>query len=105
MNTEDVLTTLRELKPVIAERYKVKEIGLFGSFVRGEQGPNSDLDLLTEFEDSADLFHLIGLALYLEEVFQHPVDVVPKQALRAELRESVLPQVKQAIQTALRDLD
>jgi len=93
MDTSQVLKTLRELKPIIAERYKVREIGLFGSFVRGEQGPDSDLDLLAEFEDSADLFHLIGLGLYLEEIFQRPVDVVPRQALRVELRESVLQQV------------
>ncbi len=93
MNTEDIVTKLKELKPVIATRYKVREIGLFGSFVRGEQEESSDIDLLAEFEDKADLFDWIGLALYLEEVFQRQVDVVPKQALRSELRESVLQQV------------
>jgi len=92
MNAENVLTTLRELKPLLADRYKVREISLFGSFVRGEQGIGSDIDLLAEFEDNADLFDLIGLALYLEEIFQRPVDVIPKQALRRELRESVLQQ-------------
>lgn len=93
MKTEDVLATLKELKPVITERYKVREIGLFGSFVYGKQTPNSDIDLLVDFGDNADLFDLIGLALYLEEIFQCPVDVVPKQALRVELQESVLQQV------------
>lgn len=93
MDTQDVLTKLRELKPAITARYKVKEISLFGSFVRGEQGSSSDIDLLAEFEGNADLFDWIGLALYLEEIFQRPVDVVPKQALRPELRESVLQQV------------
>jgi len=93
MNAQDVIAKLTELKPTIAARYKVKEISLFGSFVRGEQGTSSDIDLLAEFEYNADLFDLIGLALYLEEIFQRPVDVVPKQALRAELRESVLQQI------------
>ncbi len=93
MNKEDIVTRLKELKPVIATRYKVREIGLFGSFVRGEQEASSDIDLLAEFEDNADLFDMIGLALYLEEIFQRQIDVVPKQALRAELRESVLQQV------------
>ncbi len=93
MNAEDIVTKLKELKPVIATRYKVREIGLFGSFVRGEQDVSSDIDLLAEFEDSADLFDWIGLALYLEEIFQRQVDVVPRQALRSELRESVLQQV------------
>jgi len=93
MNSQDIVTKLKELKPIIATRYKVREISLFGSFVRGEQVENSDIDLLTEFDDNADLFDLIGLELYLEDTFERTVDIVPKKALRAELRETVLQQV------------
>ena len=93
MNVEDIVTKLRELRPIITARYKAKEIGLFGSFVRGEQNANSDIDVLAEFEDGADLFDLIGLTLYLEEILQRKVDVVPKRALRIELQESVLREV------------
>jgi predicted nucleotidyltransferase len=93
MNTEDVLSKLREVRPIITARYKAKEIGLFGSFVRGEQNASSDIDILAEFEDGADLFDLIGLTLYLEEILQRKVDVVPKRALRIELQGSVLRQV------------
>lgn len=93
MNIEDILTKLKELRPIITTRYKAREIGLFGSFVRGEQNPNSDIDILADFEDGADLFDLIGLTLYLEETFQRPVDVVPKRALREELKDSVLREV------------
>lgn len=87
---DDIKIKLQELKPIIAERYKVKQVGLFGSFVRGEQSPSSDIDVLAEFGDDADLFDLIGLTLFLEEVLQRRVDVVPKRALRRELQESVL---------------
>ncbi len=93
MNAEDIVTKLRELKHIIAARYKAREIGLFGSFVRGEQNANSDIDVLAEFDDGADLFDLIGLTLYLEEILQRHVDVVPKRALRTELQESVLHEV------------
>jgi len=93
MNTENLLAKLKELKPIIAARYKAKEIGLFGSFARGEQSASSDVDVLVEFEEGADLFDLIGLADYLEEALQRKVDVVPKRALRTELRESVLREV------------
>jgi len=93
MNNQDLLMRLKELKPTIAARYKAKEIGLFGSFVRGEQGASSDIDVLVDFEEEADLFDLIGLALHLEEALQRKVDVVPKRALRTELRESVLQEV------------
>lgn len=92
MNSQDIVTKLKELKPIIVERYKVREISLFGSFVRGEQVENSDIDLLTEFDNNADLFDLIGLGLYLEDMFKRPVDIVPKKALRVELRETVLQQ-------------
>ena len=90
---ENLLTKLKELKPAILARFKAKEIGVFGSFVRGEQSATSDVDLLVEFEDDADLFDLMGLAVYLEEVLKRKVDVVSKRALRIELRESVLREV------------
>jgi len=92
-NTENLLGTLKALKPEIAARYKVKEIGLFGSFVRREQSESSDVDILVDFEEGADLFDLVGLALFLEEKLQRKVDVIPKNALRVELRESVLREV------------
>lgn len=92
-NTDNILATLKVLKPLIASRYKTKEIGLFGSFARGEQSEDSDIDVLVEFEEGADLFDLVGLADYLEEALQQKVDVVPKRALREELREAVLREV------------
>jgi predicted nucleotidyltransferase len=93
MNAQDIVTKLKELRPTLTACFKVKEMSLFGSFVRGEQVENSDIDILTEFDDNADLFDLIGLELYLEDTFKRAIDVVPKQALRAELRETVLQQV------------
>ena len=93
MNTEDVLIRLRELKPEVTARFRAKEIGLFGSFVRGEQSGRSDIDVLVEFEEEADLFDLVGMALFLEERLQRKVDVVPKRALRPELQEPVFGEV------------
>jgi len=90
---EDLLTRLKRMKPEMLARYKAKEIGLFGSFVRGEQSEDSDIDVLVEFEEGADLFDLTGLAMFLEETLRRKVDVVPKNALRSELRESVLHEV------------
>ncbi len=88
--TQQLLARMRELKPKIMKRYKAKEIELFGSVVRGEQSGASDIDLLVEFEEGADLLDLTGLAIFLEEELGRKVDVVPKRALREELRQSVL---------------
>lgn len=93
MSTDDLLTRLRDLKPRLTASYKAKEIGVFGSFVRGEQGIDSDIDVLVELEEGADLFDLMGLTLYLEERLERKVDVISKRALRAELRESILREV------------
>jgi predicted nucleotidyltransferase len=93
MDSASVLAKLRGLKPRAAASFKVKELGMFGSFARGEQNDDSDIDLLVEFEEGADLFDLMGLTLYLEEELQRKVDVVSKRALREELRGAVLREV------------
>jgi predicted nucleotidyltransferase len=94
LNTKKgILAALKEMREVIKARYKVKEIGIFGSVVRGEQHTASDIDILVEFDDGADLFDLVGLSLFLEEKLQRKVDIVPKRALRPELREAVLKEV------------
>ncbi len=93
MDAREILGRLEALKPELCTRYKVRELGLFGSWARDEQQADSDIDILVEFEEGADLFDWIGLALYLEEVFGRPVDVVPRQALRQELQAIVLGEV------------
>lgn len=92
-NLDEIIPRLRDLKSIIISRYRVKEIGIFGSFARQEQDSRSDIDLLVEFEETADLFDMIGLNQFLEEAMQCHVDIVPKRALRAELQESVLQEV------------
>ena len=93
MNVQDLLIKLKELKPAITARYKAREMGVFGSFIRGEQNANSDIDILVEFDEEADLFDLMGLTILLEKELQRKVDVIPRRALRTELRESVLREV------------
>ena len=90
---ETVLEILNGVRQEISIRYKVKIFGIFGSYVRGEQKEGSDIDILVEFMDDADLFDFLGLSLFLEEKLNKKVDVVPKTALREELRASILKEV------------
>jgi predicted nucleotidyltransferase len=91
MNESDkILKTLKSLKKNISNKYKVNRIGLFGSYMRGEQTINSDIDILTNFKDDADLFDLVGLGQFLEEKLQQKVDIVPEDALRKELKNKIL---------------
>lgn len=81
---------LARLKPQLKEKFKVKEIGIFGSIVRREEKRKSDIDILVDFEEGADLFHLVGLSLFLEEKLKQKIDAIPKNSLRKEIREFVL---------------
>ena len=95
MNTKtDILERLRAKKGEVERRYHVKRMGLFGSYSRGEQKEGSDIDILVDFNEGADLFDLSGLKIFLEEMFQARVDVIPSRALREELKQAVLADVK-----------
>lgn len=87
---QNVLSKLKALEKEVAVRYRVKGLQLFGSVVREEHKDSSDIDVLVEFEEGADMFDLVGLGLFLEEKLNRKVDVVPKRALRTELRSSIL---------------
>lgn len=89
----DILNKLREKKGEVEQRYHVQRMGLFGSYSRGEQRVGSDIDILVDFNDDADLFDLAGLKNFLEEMFQSRVDVIPSRALREELKQAVLADV------------
>lgn len=90
---EEIKKTIKEHMSILRDKYAVKEIGLFGSYLRGEQKLTSDIDVLVDFDEGADLLTLVGLAMFLEEKLGIKVDVVPKRALRKELKEQVLKEV------------
>jgi len=92
-NKEKILSTLKNLKDELITNYKVKKIGLFGSYVKNSQTETSDIDLLVEFDEDADLFHLISLSRYLEEIFDTKVDVISKPSLKEDLRKRILEEV------------
>ncbi len=95
-NRAEILSKLKKLKNEIKIRYKVKNLGLFGSYVNEIQKETSDIDILAEFEEDADLFHYVGLSLFLEEYFNKKVDVVSKAAIKEEFKEDILKEVRYA---------
>jgi len=90
---EDVKRVLGEHKADISARYKVKEIGIFGSLVRGELKRGSDVDILVDFDEAPDLFTFIELERYLERQLKKKVDLVDRGGLRPQLRERILNEV------------
>jgi predicted nucleotidyltransferase len=73
----------------------VRRIGLFGSFVRGEQRPDSDIDLLVEFEPGRKTFDtFMELSFFLEEVLQHRIELVTLESLGPYLGPHILKGVE-----------
>ena len=92
---EQIKSTLAEHKEELRQKYKIKEIGIFGSYVRGEQKKQSDIDILVEFEETADLSLLdfIGIENYLSDVLGIKVDLVEKHTLKPRIGKHVLEEV------------
>ena len=84
---------LKKHKEKILREYKVKEIGIFGSFVRGEQKRRSDIDILVDYSELPDIFLLIDLEDYLRKILKKKVDLVRKGAIRPELKEIISKEV------------
>jgi len=86
MTRKQALSLLAESKPVLAARYGVTRLALFGSTVRNTATENSDIDILVAFDGIASSKRYFGVLFYLEDVLGQPVDLVTEKALRQELR-------------------
>jgi predicted nucleotidyltransferase len=89
---EEIKQVLSRQKQALAENFKVKEIGIFGSYVRGEQEELSDVDILVEFNEPIG-WEFIDLLDYLENVLNMKVDLVTPNALRPQFKERILKEV------------
>ena len=92
-SVKEAKRTLKENKTILKERFKVKEIGIFGSWVKNEQKEDSDLDILVEFEDSIGLLDFAALERYLSDLLGVKVDLVMKTALKPRIGKHILKEV------------
>jgi predicted nucleotidyltransferase len=90
MTREEILNELRRNREHIREEFHAEVVGLFGSYARGDQRDDSDIDVLVEFDDTANFLHLTGLGFFLEDLFGQKVDVAPRRSLRKELASRIM---------------
>jgi len=95
MKRADVFRILHEKRRELAEEYGVKYLALFGSVARDEARPDSDVDLLVEFDRPVGLFAFIGLQQYLETLLGCKVDLGTSGSLKPHLRDNVLQEAIQ----------
>ncbi len=86
MDRSTALQLLTAHKPVLAERFGVVRMALFGSTARDTARPDSDVDVLVAFDGPATSERYFGLQFYLEDLLGRPVDLVTEKALRERLR-------------------
>ena len=93
----DSLSTISKILkrevPRLRTEYYVESLGVFGSYLRHEQGPNSDLDLLVTFSEPPTLLQFVRLKNEISDLLGIPVDLVMRSALKPRIGEEVLREV------------
>ena len=79
--TEEIIELVRNLKEEIEHKYKAEIIGIFGSYSRGEQREDSDVDILVKFHKGATLFDLVG-ETYLKNCVKGFISIIPPHCLQ-----------------------
>lgn len=92
-NLEEIKNILIQNRALVKQRYKIDIVGIFGSYINGLARDESDIDILIQLDESADLIDLCGASNYLEEMLNITVDIVPIDAIREELKEYVFKEI------------
>lgn len=90
---EKIQQRLKQMKPELAKHYRVEYLGVFGSYVRGEAGKTSDLDLLVDFEEAPTLLEFIRMERLLSDELGVKVDLVMKKTLKPYIGRRILDEV------------
>jgi predicted nucleotidyltransferase len=90
---EDIRRTLKEHMPDLAKRHKIKSLGIFGSYMRGEAKKTGDVDLLVEFSETPDIFKFMDLEDDLTALLGKKVDLVTRPALKGNRGNRIIREV------------
>lgn len=90
---EEIKEILKNHKGELKEKFGVKEIGIFGSYVKEKQKDKSDIDILVEFDSPVDFFTFLELEEFLTKILGIKVDLVMKKALKPEIGKYILKEV------------
>lgn len=96
MSKQDILDIIRQLRPELDARYGVERLGLFGSYVRGQEHRRSDIDLLVSFRNEVDLFTFIEVKELLQKQLHRKVDLVMETALKPAIGQRIRAEAEYA---------
>ena len=89
----EIQNILTEIKSQLTDKYHISQLGIFGSYARGDYNSASDIDILVEYAQKPSLFDLIELQNYLSDRLQMKVDLVTKDGLKPQIKEKILAEV------------
>lgn len=84
---------LAEQKSLLKNKYKIIRLGIFGSYIRGEQQSGSDVDVLIDYDKAPSLIELIEIENMLSDLLGLKVDLVTSRGLKPQLRQRILDEV------------
>ena len=87
---EEIKSKIKENEKFLKEKYHVKGFLLFGSYAKGEQTPSSDIDLLVDFQKIIDMFEMVDLQDYLQNLFGKKIDLGTKNGLKSFIKNAIL---------------
>jgi predicted nucleotidyltransferase len=91
--TKIIIRALKKGLPPLRDKYRIRQIGIFGSYLRGEQKRKSDLDILVDFEKTVSFFEFLALESELSRLTGKKVDLVMKTALKPGIGKHILSEV------------
>jgi len=90
---KEIKEKLKNMQPELHKKYGVSKIGVFGSFSRGEEVKDSDIDILIEFDKDVDIFEYIDLRDFLSKNLSRKVDLVTKDAIKPLIKDDIMKEV------------
>jgi len=97
MKRDDVVFLLKEHREELMEQFGVRSLALFGSVARDQAKPDSDVDLLVEFNQPTGLFRMFALQDRLESMLGSPVDLGTPNSLKVRIRHQILAEAYHVI--------
>jgi predicted nucleotidyltransferase len=91
LNRETILKFLKEHKEMFQSKYQIKKLGLFGSYAKGEENHQSDIDILVDMPSSFDLYY--DLKEFLEEALNRSIDLGLEKSMRAFILDSIQEEI------------
>lgn len=94
MGKQEIIDIIRQARPELEARFAVERLGLFGSYLRGEERRGSDIDILVAFRREIDLFEFLDLKEFLQDRLHHKVDLVMETALKPTIGKRIRSEVE-----------